>query len=200
MPNPNDSTGFRALETVFLDRDGVLNEKLPEGEYVRSWEDFHLLPGVPEAIGRLNRAGLRVLVVSNQRGIALGLHSAADVLEIHARLEEVLRGAGAHLDGFYFCPHDKGECNCRKPGPGLFEQAVKQFPAVRAESSVMVGDSLSDIEFGRRLGMATVFLRGDPKRRKDGADAAAELADVEFDSLTEAVEWVLERKGRASGK
>ena len=180
------------VSTVFLDRDGVLNQKLPEGRYVASWEDFHLLPGVPQAIASLNLAGLRVVVVSNQRGIALGLHTAADVLAIHSKLQALLQQSGAHLDAFYFCPHDKNECNCRKPLPGLFEQAQADFPEIAADASAMVGDSLSDIEFGRRLGMHTVFVDGDPARQKPGARTAAGLADQCFANLPEAVEYLLQ--------
>jgi D-glycero-D-manno-heptose 1,7-bisphosphate phosphatase len=182
---------MRGLRTVFLDRDGVLNEKMPEGLYVASRADFHLLPGVAEAIGRLNRAGVRVVVVSNQRGIALGLYTAADVNAIHSALQELLANHGAHVDGYYFCPHDKGQCNCRKPLPGLFEQAVVDFPEIAAATSVLIGDSLSDIEFGRRLGMLTVFIEGNPERRKPGAEAAVELADLRFSSLTQAVDHLL---------
>src|SRR5438270_3470184 len=133
---------FRHLRTVFLDRDGVLNEKMPEGRYVTRQEEFHLLPGVAETVGRLNCAGLRVILVSNQRGIALGLYTAAEVDAIHASLQTFLRSCGAHLDGIYYCPHDKGECDCRKPMPGLFEQAVLNFPDIDAYSSIMIGDSL----------------------------------------------------------
>lgn len=182
------------LRTVFLDRDGVLNEKQPEGRYVTSWSDFHLLAGVPEAIARLNRAGLRVVVVSNQRGIALGLYTAADVEAIHAALQRLLHEQGAHVDAFYFCPHDKGQCRCRKPLPGMFEQAVADFPEIGAETSIMIGDSLSDIEFGRRLGMRTIFLEGDPKHRKPGAEMAADLADMCFGSLLESVLALTERR------
>lgn len=180
------------LRTVFLDRDGVLNEKMPEGRYVESCGDLRVLAGVPEAIGRLNAAGLRVIVVSNQRGAALGLYTAADVVAIHAAFQSVLAAAGAHVDGFYFCPHDKCECNCRKPLPGMFELAVRDFPEVMAATSVMIGDSLSDIEFGKRLGMLTVFIEGDPERRKTGAQAAGEMADLRFGSLAGTVEYVLQ--------
>jgi len=189
--NPGDKR-FPILHTVFLDRDGVLNEKMPEGQYVRSWSEFHILQGVPEAIGRLNRAGLRVLVVSNQRGIALGRYTAEDVRAIHSEFQAVLNRRGARIDGFYFCPHDKSECNCRKPLPGLFEQAVADFPEVRAETCVMIGDSVSDIDFGRRLGMHTIFLEGDKSRRKPGADTERGLADWRFSSLPEAVDALLE--------
>ena len=192
MANSPVGNRSRAVSTVFLDRDGVLNQKLPEGGYVASWEDFHLLPGVAEAIASLNRAGQRVVVVSNQRGIALGLHTAADVLAIHSKLQALLQQSGAHLDAFYFCPHDKNECNCRKPLPGLFEQAQADFPEIAAAASAMVGDSLSDIEFGRRLGMFTIFVDGAPARQKPGARTAAGLADQCFGNLPEAVEYLLD--------
>lgn len=192
MKNAPKSAFPRDLNTVFLDRDGVLNEKMPEGRYVTGWHEFHLLPGVPEAIARLNRAGLRVVVVSNQRGIALGLYTAADVESIHASLQNLLKTHGAHVDAFYFCPHDKQECNCRKPLPGLFEQAAAQFPDLAAETSVMIGDSLSDIEFGRRLGMKTVFIQAAPERQKPGAHIAAEMADRRCPSLPQAVEILLD--------
>jgi D-glycero-D-manno-heptose 1,7-bisphosphate phosphatase len=178
------------FRTVFLDRDGVVNEKMPEGEYVTAWADFRILPGVPEAIARLNRAGLRAIVVSNQRGIALGLYSDADVEAIHGRLQDVLRVSGAHVDAFYFCPHDKRACDCRKPLPGMFEQARRDFPEIAAETSLMIGDSLSDIEFGQRLGMRTVFIDGNAERRKIGAEKAAESANWEFVSLAEAVQAI----------
>jgi D-glycero-D-manno-heptose 1,7-bisphosphate phosphatase len=187
-----DSAFKGNLRTIFLDRDGVVNEKMSEGSYVTTWTDFHLLPGVPGAIARMNRAGLRVIVVSNQRGIALGKYSSADVEVIHGNLQKLLETQGAHVDAFYFCPHDKQQCNCRKPLPGMFEQAQRDFPDISAAESAMIGDSLSDIEFGRRLGMLTVFVNGDPRRQKPGAETAAGLADRRFPSLKQAVEALLE--------
>jgi D-glycero-D-manno-heptose 1,7-bisphosphate phosphatase len=180
-----------STQSVFLDRDGVVNEKMPEGQYVTSWSEFRLLPRVAESIARLNRAGLRVVVVSNQRGIARGLYTAEDVDDVHTRLQTLLQAHGAKIDGFYFCPHDKGQCNCRKPLPGLFDQAVADFPEIVAASSAIVGDSLSDIEFGQQLGMLTVFVEGDPERRKTGAETAAAVADIRVASLAEAVDALL---------
>jgi len=183
-----------SLNTVFLDRDGVLNRKLPEGEYVTAWEHFDLLPGAAEAIVKLKQAGMRVLVISNQRGIALGLYRAEDVDRIHAQLQKELETHGAQIDGFYFCPHDKEACNCRKPLPGLFQQAQAQFPDIQPETSVMIGDSLSDIEFGRNLNMTTIFIEGDTnarENRKPGAQKAAEIADLRFDTLIDAVDDLL---------
>ena len=165
---------------------------MPEGRYVTAWAEFRLLAGVPEAIARLNRAGLRVIVVSNQRGIALSLYSAADVEAIHRELQKLLQASGAHVDAFYFCPHDKEQCDCRKPLPGMFEQAQREFPDVTAAQSVMIGDSLSDIEFGKRLGMRTVFIEGDSGQQKAGAEKAARLADVRTASLGEAVDGLLQ--------
>ena len=191
MADSEDSFLPRTLRTVFLDRDGVLNRKLPEGNYVTSPGQFHPLAGVPQAITRLNHAGLRVVVVSNQRGVALGLYTSADVRSIHSSFQSDLKKQGAHVDAFYFCPHDKAQCNCRKPLPGLFEQAVAEFPEITAESSAMIGDSWSDIEFGRRLGMLTIYLEGEPEHRKPGAETARELADLCFPSLVEAADTLV---------
>jgi D-glycero-D-manno-heptose 1,7-bisphosphate phosphatase len=179
------------IETVFLDRDGVLNEKMPEGRYVTSWEEFQPLPGVARAIHKLNQSGIRVIVVSNQRGVALGYISSAGVEAIHAQFQEFLRAGGAHIDAFYFCPHEKGACDCRKPKPGLFQKAIRDFPAITLETSIVVGDSLSDIHAGRNLGMATVLIAGDKENRRPEWKQAYELADASFASLAETVEALI---------
>ena len=188
---PTDIPNLAKIRTVFLDRDGVINEKAPEGEYVCSAAELQLLPGVTESIARLNRAGLRTIVVSNQRGIAKGLYTADDVQQIHEAVQEQLRKHGARLDAFFICPHDKDECQCRKPLPGMFQQAVEAFPEVRADESVMIGDSLVDIEFGRRLRMPTILINGDPARRKADRVEAIRLADWRVSSLSEAVDLLL---------
>jgi D-glycero-D-manno-heptose 1,7-bisphosphate phosphatase len=181
----------RDLATVFLDRDGVLNEKMPEGRYVTTWDEFRILPGVPEAIARLNHAGWQVIVVSNQRGIALGLYTAADLEAIHAAFQRILSSHGAHIDAFFICPHHADQCNCRKPLPGLFFQAAAQFPTIAAATSVMIGDSLVDMEFGRGLGMATILIEGKPERERQSDQSARTLADLRFSSLPQAVDALL---------
>jgi len=181
----------RIVGTVFLDRDGVLNRKLPEGCYVSSWSEFQPLPGVPQAIAHLNNAGLRVVVVSNQRGIALGLYTSEDVRKVHSELQGWLQSQDAHIDAFYFCPHNKQQCNCRKPLPGLFYRAHAEFPDIVAASSIMIGDSLSDIQFGHRLGMRTIFIEGEPGVQKPGVISARRLADLCFPSLPEATDALL---------
>jgi D-glycero-D-manno-heptose 1,7-bisphosphate phosphatase len=140
---------------AFLDRDGTINVKAPEGAYVTRPEEFAFLPYAEEAIALLAAAGWRVVVVTNQRGIALGRMTLADVEAVNARL--------AHLpvDAVFVCPHDRGVCECRKPGVGLFLQARERFPDIAFERSVMIGDSDSDIAAGRAIGART-FRVGEP--------------------------------------
>jgi D-glycero-D-manno-heptose 1,7-bisphosphate phosphatase len=181
----------RGLRTVFLDRDGILNEKMPEGRYVTRREEFRLLPGVLRALRSLNDAGLRIVVVTNQRGIARGLSTLAQVKAIHEDFALRMQREGVRIDAFFICPHEEGECDCRKPLPGLFEQAVERFPDIDAQTSVMIGDSLSDMEFGRRLGMATILVDGGAEQRDVEDQQAAALADLRCVSLAEAVDALL---------
>ena len=181
---------FSGIEYVFLDRDGVLNRKPARGGYVTCWEDFHLLAEVPEAIAALNRSQRKVIVVTNQRGIALGLFSLPDLERLHDRLRGELAAKGAHLDAIYVCPHDNGQCNCRKPETGLFEMAFDDFPGARPQNSVVIGDSLRDIEAGVRLGMRTVLIANAEDATAEAARAAA-LAQTTLSSLAEFVEQCL---------
>lgn len=178
----------RLVRYVFLDRDGVLNRKMPEGAYVCDWAQFQWLPGAIEAVARMNRAGLIVILVSNQRGIALGLYTPEQLELIHGNMQSQLARHGARLEAIYYCPHDQGECHCRKPETGLFEQAWQRFPQANPQNSLLIGDSLSDIQAGHRLGMKTIFIDGEADRQKTGATVAAELADEVAGSLLQAVE------------
>lgn len=185
----NDRTvDLSNISYVFLDRDGVLNRKPPSGRFVTCWEEFELLPGVEDAIEQLNRSGRKVIVATNQRGIALGLYSQQDLDRMHSRLREHLAARGAHLDGIYVCPHDDGECNCRKPLPGLFQQAFRDFPAARPQNSLMAGDSLRDVEAGICAGMRTVFIIGASDVEEEAAaEQARLLATLSVKSLPEFV-------------
>lgn len=142
-------------KTAFLDRDGTINVKPPEGSYVESVDGFRYLPGAEDAVRLLAGAGWRVIVVTNQRGIALGRMSQQAVDEIHERLRRL------PVDGIYVCPHGEGECDCRKPGIGLFEQAKRDFPDVDFAQSVMIGDSQRDMEAGEQAGCRTLLV-GEP--------------------------------------
>jgi D-glycero-D-manno-heptose 1,7-bisphosphate phosphatase len=140
-----------------------------------------------EALARMSSAGLTLIVITNQRGIALGRMTVQDLEAIHLQMRADLARVGGRLDAIYYCPHDKNQCDCRKPGIGLFQQAMRDFPQIDAANSVVIGDSLSDIEAGRKLGMRTIFINGDPAVQKPGASHAAALADSVAGSLLEAV-------------
>lgn len=144
--------------TAFLDRDGTINAPAAAGDYIVSPGEVQLLPGAAAAIRLLNELPAKVVVVTNQRGIALGLMSEADLLAVNGRLEELLALEGAKLDAILHCPHEKGACDCRKPGPGMFERAAREVPGVGIEGGAMVGDSALDVEAGNRLGLTTVRL------------------------------------------
>ncbi len=191
---PEGKRGLRqeAIQYVFLDRDGVINRKLAEGRYVTRWEEFELLPRVAAAIAALNRSGRKVIVVTNQRGIALGRMTEAEVGAIHDRLRAELTRERASLDGIYYCPHDRDGCECRKPRIGMIKAAFRDFPGARPENSILIGDSRSDIECGRAAGMATIFIHdASLEDRKADAEVAMRLADASVHSLSDAVQMLL---------
>jgi len=176
---PPGITHNRALlgkTAVFLDRDGVINRRLP-GSYVRNWSEFELLPGVADALAELTRSGAALFIVTNQRGVARGLVRLDDLEDIHARLTADLAASGAELAGVYVCPHDEGVCDCRKPGVGLFTQAQEEHPWIRFADSHMVGDSISDAQAAGRLGIH-IWLVGDDA---DEVAAAAEQQGIHVD-------------------
>ena len=186
--NQKPAIDLSNIEYVFLDRDGVLNQKPSRGKYITRMEELALLPGVEDAIAALNRSGRKVVVLTNQRGIALGLYTQAELDRIHAHLQAQLAVRGGHLDAIYVCPHDAGQCDCRKPLTGLFEQAFRDFPEATPQRSIMVGDSLRDIEAGLRVGMATAMILSDDGEPTAEDDRAAALAQVSARSLSELVD------------
>jgi D-glycero-D-manno-heptose 1,7-bisphosphate phosphatase len=167
------------LTTVFLDRDGVINAPAPPAEYIESWASFEFLPGAVDAVARLRAAGLRVVVVTNQRGVSLGKMTAADVEDIHTRMV----AAGVEVDRIYYCPHGKGECDCRKPLPGMLERAAREVPGVSlGRAAAIVGDAETDMEAGRAVGAVLVKV-----------GEASSPVDFACASLAEAVDWLLAR-------
>jgi D-glycero-D-manno-heptose 1,7-bisphosphate phosphatase len=159
---------------VFLDRDGVINRKaITEGEYVTTWAKMQILPGVCEAISRLNRVGFKVIIVTNQRAIAKGLMTEAELESLHVDMCRYLAKSNAKIDGVYYCPHElEPPCNCRKPQPGMLLQAAKAH-SIALSDSWMVGDSDKDVEAGRRAGCRTVRLVGSSPRVDHKADLVA---------------------------
>lgn len=165
--------------TAFLDRDGTINESPPRGEYVTSPDEVRLLDGAAEAIRALNEHPAKVVVVTNQRGIALGKMSEADLELVNERLVDLLAREGAHLDAILHCPHHEGVCDCRKPGTGMFERAAREVEGVGLAGAAMVGDTARDVEAGNRLGLTTV--------RIGGAAPGEPAADHEVEDLLGAV-------------
>ena len=157
----------RKYKCVFLDRDGVINEKAPEGDYIKNWSGFEFLTGVKEAIKKLNKAGFLVIIITNQRGIAKGLMTEGDLKDIHTKMIEELKKSGAKIDGIYYCPHDeKDNCNCRKPEIGMFLKAKKDFN-IDLNKSWIIGDSKYDIIAGKNAGCKTILLINEKYYKND---------------------------------
>lgn len=179
-----------------MDRDGVINRKAPDGEYVTRWKDFHFLPGVAEAIAQLNQAGFSVIVVTNQRCVAKGLITQTELEKIHKRMSDHLASAGARVDAIYYCPHETGAlCNCRKPEPGMLLEAARSRNLDLA-SSWMIGDSDIDIQAGKKAGCKTAQLVEKNPAGTAGESSAAMTGDADAvaPSLLEAIPQILRFK------
>lgn len=172
---------------LFLDRDGVVNRRIIDG-YVRTWKDFEFLADVFTVLPRAHAAGMLVIVITNQRGIARGLMSEQDLAEIHDRMQgELMNRTGHRFDAIYHCPHERDAgCACRKPLPGMLFDAARDWPLELA-SSWMVGDSESDIEAGRAAGCRTIRI---------AAPATATRADFLQPTLIAAWEEIAELGSR----
>ncbi len=174
--------GWRA---VFLDRDGTIAEDVP---YCSRVEDFMILPTVPQGIRLLNEQGFKVVVVTNQSGIARGYFTEETLSLIHQRMKDELAKYNAWVDAIYICPHHPEErCECRKPKPTLLWQAAKEMD-IALQSSYMVGDDTKDIEAGRAAGCKTIMVTTGPIH---GNSQTGKLPDYISNNLYEAVEWIL---------
>lgn len=161
--------------TLFLDRDGVINKKIDD-DYVKHWMDFEFLDGVLNNFHILNTCFARVVVVTNQQGIGKGLYRVEDLELIHKNMVYELAYFKAKIDKIYFSPYlVKDNHPTRKPGIGMALQAQKDFPEIDFSKSMIVGDSLSDMEFGRNAGMKTVYIHASKKED--------ERIDIQFSSL-----------------
>jgi D-glycero-D-manno-heptose 1,7-bisphosphate phosphatase len=144
--------------TIFLDRDGVINRNRPQGDYVKSWEEFQFLPGACRAIAWLTMAGFRLLVVTNQACVGKGIVSWAMLQEIHARMAQEIARAGGRIEAVLCCPHlaDAG-CDCRKPAPGLLRYAQEKY-GVDLKQAILVGDSVKDVQAATAVGMPAIMV------------------------------------------
>ncbi len=182
---------------VFLDRDGTIIEEVG---YLDRPERIEFFPWTIDAIRVLNRAGLAVVLVSNQSGVARGFFTEAVVDQVHQRMADMLAAGGAHIDAYYYCPHHPDGrvpalsmvCSCRKPARGLVDRAVTEFGVDPARSFV-VGDRWLDVGLARTVGARGVLVRtgyGDSEERKPQTDLAA---DAIVDNLIAASSWILNR-------
>ncbi len=163
--------------TLFLDRDGVINKKL-DNDYVKHWMDFEFLDGVHDAMKILSGKFGHIVVVTNQQGIGKGLYRTEDLELIHKNMLYEIDYLGGRIDKVYFSPYlDELKHPTRKPGTGMGLAAKQDFPAIDFTKSIIVGDSITDMEFGRALGMKTVFIT--EEKRNDGK------IDFNFPSLVE---------------
>ncbi len=149
-------------KVIFLDRDGTLNEEI---NYLYRPEDLHIFPGVPEALRMLKDRGFKLVVVTNQAGVARGYYTEDDVNKLHEYMNRVLSASGAGIDAYFYCPYHaeygtgryKKASDCRKPATGMFRQAEKLFD-VDKEHSWMIGDNYCDVEAGRNYGVRTALV------------------------------------------
>jgi histidinol-phosphate phosphatase family protein len=143
--------------TLFLDRDGVINEEIP-GTYVTSWEDFRFLEGSLKAIAELSQIFGKIIIVTNQRGVGRGIMQGDDLKRIHQNMQQEIEEKGGRIDKIYACTSIYDDDSNRKPNTGMALQAKEDFETINFKKSVMVGNNLSDMLFGKRVAMYTVFL------------------------------------------
>lgn len=163
--------------TLFLDRDGVINQRNFDG-YITRVEDFHFLPNVLDAVAGLSQKFQRIVVVTNQQGIGKKIMTERNVLDIHTYMCDRVKEAGGRIDACYFAPNLKGEKNDkRKPNPAMADEAKKEFPEIDFHRAVMIGDTDSDLLFGKNLGMKTVLVAS--------AEMTQEIPDLKVNNLKE---------------
>ena len=183
---------------VFLDRDGTLN---PDSGYIARPEDFELRPGAGDALGRLNRAGARLILVTNQSGVARGRFSLADLDAIHDKLRGLLAEHGSWLDAIYYCPHhpDAG-CVCRKPRLGMAEKAIADLGLDRSRL-YLVGDQTGDIEMAKGLGARSILVTTGHGFEATLAQLASRHLNPDFvaSSLAVATDWIFRDAEMSSG-
>ena len=180
---------------VFLDRDGTIIE---EFGYLNRLDRVVFFPWSIDAIRALNAAGFRVIVVTNQAGVARGYYDEAFVRATHALIDQRVRAGRAYIDAYYYCPHHpegrvdeyRAACECRKPSPGMIRRAEREFGIDPARSFV-VGDRWLDVEFGRAAGARSILVRTGYGLNEEARPDDAVRPDLVADNLMEAVAWIL---------
>ncbi len=188
-------------KVIFLDRDGTINEEV---HYLHRPEDLKILPGVPQAIRLWRQAGYKIIVITNQAGVARGYYTCQDVENLHRHMNRMLEKEGARIDAFYYCPHHpeygigiyKKVCRCRKPGVGMFEMAERDF-AVDKARSYMIGDKALDIQAGKNYGVYSILVGtgyGAGLRAEAVEKGEQPFYDFYAETLVDAAEFILKRE------
>ena len=165
-------------KTLFLDRDGVINRERP-GDYVKTVDEFIFLPGVFDALSILNKHFSRIFIVTNQRGVGRGIMSEDNLLDIHDWMVGEIILKNGRIDKLYVCTDVDPLSENRKPNIGMALQAQKDFPEIDFSKSIMVGNSLSDMKFGKNAGMCTILV-GD---KYNDSEKDLSLIDYSSDNL-----------------
>lgn len=172
--------------TLFLDRDGVINHEKHK-DYIHTWDEFKFYEGAKEAIAVFSKHFRHIIVVTNQKGVGKGLTKLTDLEDIHHNMSRAVEDIGGRIDAVYYCPDLDEDSPNRKPNPGMGLQALKDFPLINIKKAIMVGNTLSDMHFGRNLGIKTVFL---PTTRPevDQQDAAIDAVYPSLQAFAAALE------------
>ena len=176
-------------KAIFLDRDGTLNRKAPEGQYIRRAQELELLPGAVTAVRRINISGILTALITNQRWLSEPAADMEAYYAVHARLRHLLAVHDAWLDACYVCPHQINSCGCRKPKPGMLLNAAHDL-GINLRSSLVIGDSVSDVQAGLAVGAKTVLI--DPARNSFYRSRPHFIAN----SINDAVNWALDEVGK----
>ncbi len=177
-PAPLDLSIINSAWTLFLDRDGVVNQE-KTGGYILNWDEFHFYDGVTDAFQKFSSKFGRILIVSNQRGVAKGLMTETDLNDIHKNMQLEIEQTGGRIDKIYYCTSADVLHPDRKPNPGMALRAMNDFPSIDPSRSIIAGNKISDMLFGRNAGLHTVFIKSThPNQPLPDPDI-----DLAFDSL-----------------
>ena len=178
-----------SVKSVFIDRDGTINVNV---EYLDNPDDLMIYPDVGKGIKQLQDHGFKIIVITNQSGIARGYYTKETLQSIHKRLLKELAKEGASIDDIFYCPHHPDDgCDCRKPNTGLFEQAIKKHD-INVKQSYVIGDRMIDVEAGHCLGLKTVLI----PENEELVEAERKLSTIEPNYICQdfysAVQWILQ--------
>jgi histidinol-phosphate phosphatase family protein len=183
------------LRIVFLDRDGVINEYPGDADYVKSWEEFSFLPKIRQGLKRLNDFGFKIFVISNQAGVAKGIYSKDSLDTITRNMLKELSRDKIEIAGVYYCSHrSEDNCPCRKPKTGLIDMAVSRLKTQgikpELDMSYFVGDTIIDMETGKRAGLKTILIFSG-KEKPENKPEWSILPDYTASDLSEAVDLII---------